>query len=85
VGVLNCRHTASACLSWALLSISTGLLGLLNATVPLFGAAIAWWWLESKLQGSRVLGLVVGFVGVALLALNRDAAGASGQAPAPWP
>jgi drug/metabolite transporter (DMT)-like permease len=77
VGVLN-SAIPFACLSWALLSISTGLSALLNATVPLFGAAIAWWWLGDKLQGSRVLGLVVGFVGVALLALNRDAAGASG-------
>jgi drug/metabolite transporter (DMT)-like permease len=77
VGVLN-SAIPFACLSWALLSISTGLSALLNATVPLFGAAIAWWWLGDKLQGSRVLGLVVGFVGVALLALNRDAGGASG-------
>ena len=77
VGVLN-SAIPFACLSWALLSISTGLSALLNATVPLFGAAIAWWWLGDKLQGSRVLGLVVGFLGVAILALNRDAGGAPG-------
>ncbi|MDH4449222.1 MAG: DMT family transporter [Rhodoferax sp.] len=77
VGVLN-SAIPFACLSWALLSISTGVSALLNATVPLFGAAIAWWWLGDRLQGSRVLGLVVGFVGVAMLALNRDAAAASG-------
>ena len=73
VGVLN-SAIPFACLAWALMSIPTGISALLNATVPLFGAAIAWWWLGDRLQGSRVLGLVVGFVGVALLAFSRDTA-----------
>ena len=33
-----------ACFSYALLSITTGLSSILNATVPLFGAVIAWLW-----------------------------------------
>jgi drug/metabolite transporter (DMT)-like permease len=73
VGILN-SAIPFACLAWALLSIPTGISALLNATVPLFGAAIAWWWLGDRLQGSRVVGLVVGFVGVALLALSKDSA-----------
>lgn len=77
VGVLN-SAIPFACLSWALLSISTGLSALLNATVPLFGAAIAWWWLGDRLQGSRVLGLVVGFVGVAMLASQRESGSVAG-------
>ncbi len=84
VGVMN-SAIPFACLAWALLSISTGLSALLNATVPLFGAAIAWWWLGDKLQGSRVLGLLIGFAGVAMLALSRDTAGAPGAASSALP
>jgi drug/metabolite transporter (DMT)-like permease len=83
VGVLN-SAIPFACLSWALLSISTGLSALINATVPIFGAAIAWWWLGDKLQGSRVVGLVLGFVGVALLAAQRDTAPVAGGISSTW-
>ncbi|MCU0932170.1 MAG: DMT family transporter [Serpentinimonas sp.] len=57
--------------SYALLSITTGLSAIMNATVPLFGAVIAWLWLGEKLTRSRVLGLVVGFVGVAMLSWSK--------------
>lgn len=71
--------------SFALLSITTGLSAILNATVPLFGALVAWWWLKDRPTGSRVLGLVIGFAGVAALAWDKasfkpDAA--TGIAPA---
>lgn len=70
------------CFSYALLSISTGLSSILNATVPLFGAAIAWVWLKDRPHGLRILGLLIGFMGVAMLAWNKasfkpDASGAS--------
>ena len=52
----------------ALMSISTGLSSILNATTPLFGAVIAWYWLGDKLNASRALGLALGFTGVVLLA-----------------
>ena len=70
-----------ALFSYALLSISTGLSSILNATVPLFGALVAWAWLGDKPGASRTLGLVIGFVGVALLAgpnasFKPDASGA---------
>jgi drug/metabolite transporter (DMT)-like permease len=57
--------------AYAVLSITTGLSAILNATVPLFGAVVAWLWLKDKPSASRVLGLVVGFVGVALLAGDK--------------
>jgi drug/metabolite transporter (DMT)-like permease len=57
--------------SFALLSITTGLSAILNATVPLFGALVAWWWLKDRPTGSRVLGLVIGFGGVAALAWDK--------------
>lgn len=85
VGILN-SAIPFACFSYALLSISTGLSSILNATVPLFGAVIAWLWLKDRPSGSRMVGLAVGFAGVALLAWDKasfqpDASGnASGWA-----
>jgi drug/metabolite transporter (DMT)-like permease len=70
VGVLN-SALPFASIAFALLAISTGLSSILNATVPLFGAAVAWLWLGDRLQGSRVVGLLIGFLGVALLAGNK--------------
>ncbi|MGV3572302.1 MAG: DMT family transporter [Ramlibacter sp.] len=57
--------------AFALLSITTGLSAILNATVPLFGALVAWAWLKDRPTGSRVLGLVIGFAGVAMLAWDK--------------
>ena len=70
VGLLN-SAIPFACIAFALLSITTGLSAILNATVPMFGALIAWLWLKDKPDASRVLGLVVGFAGVALLAWDQ--------------
>ncbi len=81
VGLFN-SALPFACFSYALLSISTGLSAILNATVPLFGALAAWVWLKDRPSASRITGLVIGFVGVALLAWDKasftpDAAGQS--------
>ncbi len=72
-----------ACFSFALLSITTGLSAILNATVPMFGALVAWLWLKDKPNHSRLLGLVVGFAGVAMLAWDKATfkPDASGVAP----
>lgn len=70
IGLLN-SGIPFACFSFALLSISTGLSSLLNATVPLFGAAVAWVWLKDRPHGLRILGLLLGFLGVALLAWDK--------------
>ncbi len=81
VGVLN-SAIPFACFAYALLSITTGLSAILNATVPLFGALIAWVWLKDRPGGLRILGLLIGFLGVALLAWDKasfkpDASGLS--------
>lgn len=83
VGVIN-SGIPFALFAFALLSISTGLSAILNATVPLFGALVAWLWLGDRPNGSRVLGLVIGFAGVALLAGEKASftPGPSGIAPA---
>ena len=70
VGILN-SAIPFACFSFALLSITTGLSSILNATTPLFGAVIAWLWLKDRPSGSRSVGLLIGFVGVALLASDK--------------
>nr|MDP2192094.1 EamA family transporter [Rhodoferax sp.] len=70
IGLLN-SAVPFACFSFALLYISTGLSSILNATVPLFGALVAWVWLKDRPHGMRILGLVIGFVGVALLAWDK--------------
>ena len=86
VGLLN-SGIPFACISFALLTISTGFSAIVNATVPMFGALIAWLWLKDTLTTSRVLGLVVGFVGVAMLAWRATgpaaafSSTASGTAP----
>ncbi len=82
IGLLN-SGIPFACFSFALLSITTGLSAILNATVPMFGALIAWVWLKDKPTPSRVLGLLIGFAGVALLAWDKASfkPDASGVAP----
>lgn len=57
-----------ALFSYAVLSITTGLASILNATVPLFGAVVAWAWLGDRLGWLRWCGLATGFAGVVLLA-----------------
>lgn len=70
VGVLN-SAIPFVCFTYALLSITTGLSAILNATVPLFGALIAWLWLKDRPTRTRMLGLAVGFVGVTMLAWDE--------------
>jgi len=82
MGLLN-SAIPFACYTFALQSITTGLSAILNATVPLFGAIVAWLWLGDRLNASRSAGLLVGFAGVALLAWDKASfkPGVSGIAP----
>lgn len=82
VGVLN-SGIPFVLFSFALLSITTGLSAILNATVPLFGALVAWLWLNDRPGGSRVVGLAIGFAGVALLAWDSASFKADGSGVAP--
>lgn len=66
--------------SYAALSIGAGLSALLNATTPLFAAAVGWFWLRTRLSLAQWLGLGVGFAGVAALVLHKSGfAAGSGQ------
>lgn len=82
VGVVN-SGIPFALFSFALLSITTGLSAILNATVPMFGALVAWLWLKDKPTGSRVLGLAIGFAGVAMLAWDEASFKPQGSGIAP--
>jgi drug/metabolite transporter (DMT)-like permease len=70
VGLLN-SGIPFALFSYAVLHISTGLTSILNATVPLWGALVAWAWLHDRPTASRNLGLAIGFMGVALLSWEK--------------
>jgi drug/metabolite transporter (DMT)-like permease len=83
IGLIN-SGIPFVCFAFALLSITTGLSAILNATVPLFGALVAWVWLKDRPTASRLLGLAIGFAGVALLAWDKASfkSNAEGIAPA---
>ena len=83
VGVLN-SGIPFALYSFAVMHITTGFSSILNATVPLFGALVAWAWLGDKPSLSRTVGLAIGFGGVVLLAGGQASfkPNASGIAPA---
>jgi drug/metabolite transporter (DMT)-like permease len=79
VGILN--SAAPFCLfAFAELTLSAGLTSVINATTPLWGALVAFVWLNDRLSGLRVAGLVVGFAGVLMLVWDQLSApvGANG-------
>ncbi len=79
VGMIN-SALPFALFSFAVLHITTGLSSILNATVPLWGALVAWLWLKDKPANWRIIGLIIGFAGVA--ALSWDKASFKGDASA---
>lgn len=57
--------------AFAVLSLTAGFASVLNATVPLFGALVAYFWLGDTLGRRRIAGLVIGFAGVLVLVSDR--------------
>src|SRR5688500_3158836 len=57
--------------AYAVLSITSGFAAVLNSTAPLFGALVAFVWLRDRPARTRVVGLIVGFVGVFILVRSR--------------
>lgn len=81
VGVFN-SGMPFALFSFALLTLDSGFAAVLNATTPMFGALVAWAWFRERPSASRMVGLIIGFLGVAMLA-GRTAdfhSGAAGSA-----
>jgi drug/metabolite transporter (DMT)-like permease len=80
VGALN-SGIPFALFGFAVLHINTGLTSIMNATTPLWGAVVAWVWLRDKPSGIRILGLVIGFAGVAALAWDKATFKAGAASP----
>ena len=68
-GIINSAIPFSL-FSYAVVHMPTGMASVLNASTPLFGAVVAWAWLGDRITRLRSLGLLMGFTGVALLALH---------------
>jgi drug/metabolite transporter (DMT)-like permease len=66
------------------LVLTAALMSVFNATASIWGAVVAWLWLGERLTPSRVLGLVIGTVGVVGLAWGKAdfAPGTLGISPA---
>ena len=81
IGLVN-SAIPFALYAYALLTISTGVSAILNATTPLFGALVAWAWLKDAPGRSRAVGLAIGFAGVVLLSWPKAdfSAGGTGWA-----
>ena len=54
-------------LAFASVSLPAGFTSILNATTPLFGTVVAAVWLKEKLTPARMIGFVLGFIGVVIL------------------
>lgn len=51
--------------------LPAGLLSILNATAPLWGALVGWLWTRERLGPAALAGLAMGLAGVVLLAADR--------------
>ena len=59
-------------LTYSTLYVTAGFSSVFNATAPLRGALVGWVWLSERLSAIGVVGLIVGFLGVAVLAGDAD-------------
>lgn len=66
VGILN-SAIPFVLISTAELNLTAGLAAILNATSPLFGAIVAAIWIKEALTTKKVIGLLLGLLGVAVL------------------
>lgn len=67
---------ANTAIPFCLFSYSTYYLGagygsILNATAPMFGAIVGFFWLKDNLTKIAIFGLFLGFIGVLILSLTR--------------
>ncbi|MCD4684933.1 MAG: EamA family transporter [Anaerolineae bacterium] len=79
IGIMN-TAVPFTLITWSEQNIDSGLATVLNATVPLFTLVFAHFALaDERITSQKIAGLVVGFVGVAILA-SRDAESSSSNA-----
>lgn len=66
VGLLN-SAAPFALFAYSVLYITGGMAAVLNSTVPLWGALVAWLWLKQRLSFAASIGLILGVTGVIVL------------------
>jgi drug/metabolite transporter (DMT)-like permease len=57
--------------AYSVLYVTAGFASVLNATVPLFGALVAYFWLGERFRPMRAFGLGIGFLGVLVLVWGK--------------
>jgi len=72
IGVIN-SAIPFVLLTYATLSITAGFASILNATMPMWTAAIAVLWLRERITATKWLGLLLGAAGVTVLVWGRVA------------
>ncbi len=70
IGAIN-TAIPFALFNFASLHLEAGVNAILNATAPMFGALVAYIWLQEKLSKVAVLGLILGFLGVAVISEQK--------------
>lgn len=70
VGLLTAAFPYSL-IGYTSLYAPSGYISVLNATVPIFSALVAFIWLKEKLSVKGLVGILVGFLGVVVLAFDR--------------
>lgn len=66
VGLLN-SAVPFTLFAYATIIVTSGFAALLNATVPIFTAIVGLIWFRQRLEGPRLTGVVLGFLGAAVL------------------
>lgn len=70
IGAIN-TAIPFALFNFSSLHLEAGVNAILNATAPMFGALIAFIWLQEKLSKIAILGLLLGFAGVAVISEQK--------------
>ncbi len=70
IGAIN-TAIPFALFNYSSLHLEAGVNAILNATAPMFGALIAFLWLSDRLTKKAVVGLLIGFTGVAVISEQK--------------
>ncbi|MCA9912202.1 MAG: EamA family transporter [Anaerolineae bacterium] len=66
VGTMNAALPFSL-IAWSELTLTSSLAAIINSTTPLFTAVVAAVWINETLTGRKILGIVLGILGVSIL------------------
>lgn len=66
VGTMNAALPFSL-IAWSELTLTSSLAAIINSTTPLFTALVAAMWIGEVLTGRKILGIILGMIGVSIL------------------